>query len=116
MNFCTGCRCKHLEPGGPGVCPWRKTDTSGKPIKYPQFNGWDPVYFATKGQHIRDIMANRASRVKDPKAKMDLPKWNLFIAEVDRDYSRGRAGGERLAGHRRRTSCLRRLCLSLGDH
>jgi hypothetical protein len=44
MNFCTGCRCKHLEPGGPGVCPWRKTDTAGKPIKYPQFNGWDPVY------------------------------------------------------------------------
>jgi hypothetical protein len=31
MNFCTGCRCKHLEPGGPGVCPWRKTDTAGKP-------------------------------------------------------------------------------------
>jgi hypothetical protein len=45
MNFCTGCRCKHLEPGGPGVCPWRKTDTAGKPIiKYPQYNGWDPVY------------------------------------------------------------------------
>jgi hypothetical protein len=85
MNFCTGCRCKHLESGGPGVCPWRKTDTAGKPIKYPQFNGWDPVYFATKGQHIRDIMANRASRVKDPKAKMDLPKWNLFIAEVDKE-------------------------------
>ena len=43
------------------------------------------MYFATKGQHIRDIMASRVSRVKDPKAKMDLPKSNLFIAEVDKE-------------------------------
>jgi hypothetical protein len=87
MAHCDACMCKHFENGGPGQCPYRCLHSNGEVAKWPQFNGWDPVYFATKSKNVRDIMAYRASKASQP-ARVDLDTWKLFIAEVDRELQR----------------------------
>jgi hypothetical protein len=74
MAHCDACMCKHFENGGPGHCPYRCLHSNGEVAKYPQFNGWDPVYFATKSKNVRDIMAYRASKASPP-ARVDLETW-----------------------------------------
>jgi hypothetical protein len=74
-----------MEGAGPGVCPFRKTDSNAKVIAFHQFKGWDPVYWASKSDAVGKIMADRTRKVQDPKIRIEgdqLRKFEGAVAEA----------------------------------
>jgi hypothetical protein len=83
--LCSACACKHMEGAGPGVRPFRKTDSHAKVIAFHQFKGWDPVYWASKSEQVGKIMADRMRKVNDSKIRLEgdqLRKFEAAVAEA----------------------------------
>lgn len=64
------------------MCPFRKLDSKGKILAFSIFKGWDPLYWASKSEGVRKIMAARLSRVKDARIRLDGETLKKFLAAV----------------------------------
>jgi hypothetical protein len=85
VKQCNCCGCAHFEDVGYGKCPWRPTDSEGKP-KIQGYSGWDLKYYLSKSPRPQRAMYYRMLEIDaDHPARMGREDRDSFFCQVNGD-------------------------------